>query len=204
MELNLLKLPDSPDTIHIIPGLSGHGPQDYNNLNVIYRQLVSLLEENDVLFLGGDFVNMCMNCCINDSSLKDVNPDMPNKICGSKDATSDESCNCTNKINQTNRFPGQATMPLSCCVDSKYRKGPYKGDQDELIDLALAAMNRGAKIFMLDDLMFMTKIYASSKPANDYMNMRLSSNSNFYHYVIPGMPLDRSGDAPHTHSKICA
>ena len=27
---------------------------------------------------------------------------------------------------------------------------------------------------------------------------------HFYHYVIPGMPLDRSGDAPHTHSKICA
>ncbi len=204
MELNLLKLPDSPDTIHVIPGLSGPGSQDYNNLNVIYRQLVSLLEENDILFLGGDFVNMCMNCCINDASQKEVNPNMPNKICGSKDTTIDESCNCSNKINQTNRFPGQATMPLSCCVDSKYRKGPYKGDQDELIDLALAAMNRGAKIIMLDDLMFMTKIYASSKPANDYMNMRLSSNSNFYHYVIPGMPLDRSGDAPHTHSKICA
>ena len=63
MELNLLKLPDSPDTIHVIPGLSGPGSQDYNNLNVIYRQLVSLLEENDILFLGGDFVNMCMNCC---------------------------------------------------------------------------------------------------------------------------------------------
>ena len=186
--------------------MTGPGKKDLNNFNLMYSKLVESLQDGDILFLGGDFVNMCLNCCINDSSSTVTNPQVPSEICGAGDK-SKGGCVCEKKINQNKSFPNQATVPLTCCYPKdfkKYRKGSYSGDEDDLIEKSILAMKRGAKIIMLDDLMFMSSIYPDSKAANDYMNTRLQVSPNFYHYVIPGWPLSRSEFSPHTHSKICA
>ena len=38
-----------------------------NNLNDIFFQMVTKLQEDDVMMLGGDYVQFCSDCCIRGS-----------------------------------------------------------------------------------------------------------------------------------------
>ena len=136
--MNLLESPNDKNTLHLIMGLSGPLLEPLNNLTDIYFKLVNNLQDGDLLMLGGDFVQMCQNCCINSNDKK----------CGGNISNISGTCICNNKINNGN-------IPLSCCVNK-----PTNINND-LINAALQAMNRGARILLIDDLLFVSQTYVA-------------------------------------------
>jgi len=201
--MDFLNKPENKDTLHLIVGLSGPGNQVINNLNDIFFEMVTKLQEGDVMMLGGDYVQFCSDCCINASSdicgggnypsvlrsgkTQTQNPD-PNALIIT--ITDPKSCSCNNNINS-------GDIALSCCEKNTV----YSGKSDVLINETLNAMKRGARIIWLDDLYFVSTVYPANKPVHDYILQRLKTSDNFYYYPISSW--NRPPQNLHTHAKIC-
>lgn len=71
-------------------------------------------------------------------------------------------------------------------------------DDKKLINLMVKKLKEGVKIIMLDDLIFVQKLFKSVEPQYNYITTTLkqNSNGNFYHYTIP------LGNRVSLHSKI--
>ena len=170
--MDFLNKPENKDTLHLIVGLSGPGNQVINNLNDIFFQMVTKLQEDDVMMLGGDYVQFCSDCCINASSDICGGGNYPSTIVSGKKPKSN-SCSCNNNINSGN-------IALSCCE----KNNVYSGKSDVLINETLNAMKRGARIIWIDDLYFLSNVYPDNKPVHDYILQRLKTSDNFYYYPI--------------------
>ena len=218
MNKNLLDPPENNSILHLIAGQSGPGEKILNNLPLVFFEFAKNLEDEDVLFLGGDFVELCLDCCINNSTNPANNPYLnDSEICGSS-TLEPGSCSCQKTING-------GSVPISCCYSnnkeffndsksfsSEFKKAygipgvpvmpaNYNGTQESLIIQLITSMNSGAKVILLTDYMFIHTIYPDNKPRYDYLIQRLSSSPNFYHYIIPSWR-DRH-DPIHNHAKIC-
>ena len=168
---NLLEPPENNSILHLIAGQAGPGEKALNNLPLVFFEFAKNLENEDVLFLGGDFVELCLDCCINNSTNPDKNSYLnDSEICGSS-TLEPGSCSCENTING-------GSVPISCCysnseeyfdkrsflseVISSYRvpgvpvmPANYNGTQESLIIQLITSMNSGAKVVLLTDYMFL-------------------------------------------------
>ena len=191
--MNCLQPPNDKNTVKIISGLSGSSSKwnslPLNNLNDLWIKNLENLQSGDIMICGGDFIEAASpDACFLGKNQKDPTGSLTvtaEKAASWKvNADYDKVCSTTEELNSCeygayqdeagNTRPG--TFQCICpCKDGKM--STYASNLD-LLSACKSAMARGVKIVFMDDMFFLSDVYADNKRMHDLVFVTLQHYSD--------------------------
>ena len=226
--MNCFIPPKDTKQINLLAGLAGP-KSPLKNLPDFWLENTKLLQKGDILFLAGDFVeylgsDMCFpttpkpgndirKTTVTDAAKWNVNNDYSRACTTQSELDSCKFGNFSNGIN-TKYEAAECICP---CIETKYSsKYPLTSKSAVLMDELIKAMQRGAKIVILDDYLFIRYVYTDDKAVHDASFITLQNASNNLKTDVPGGGLyvfqfgadyankNKANTGISIHSKICA